>query len=131
MTVAPSNQSPLNQACLGFLKAAGVQVAEDVSYLAQLAEWSLEEGGADVPKPPVPHYPDRQEIVDAVQTLQGRGPEAAARATRWFLSNPNLSESEQAILFLNQLRLAKTPEDAAQVVVEMTYDMLKASSRPM
>lgn len=128
MTEAPSNQSPLNRQALAWLRQAKASPQSEVSYLAQLAEWGLESGRVEIPRPLSASQPERHNLEDAVSSLLRPGREEAAFASQWFLSNPNLPPEEQGVILLRQLSQATTAEEAAQAVVETAYDVMVASS---
>jgi hypothetical protein len=125
---ATSNKSEINQLALKWLEQVDPDAQSGVSYLAQLAHWGLESGEVTVPEPRIAGQPSPHNLEIAVGMLLEWGPEKAARATRWFLSNPNLSLGEQEIFLLEQLRQAESPQEAARRVIEVAYDMLVASS---
>jgi hypothetical protein len=125
---APSNNLPVNQAALNWLRQAKASPQEGVSYLAQLASWGLEKGLVDVPAPVSASQPHRADLASAVDALLGFGRAEVAFATHWFLSNPNLAEDEQAESLEQQLDRATSPQEAAQVVVETAYDLMVAGS---
>jgi hypothetical protein len=128
MNEAPSNNWPINQAALAWLREAKASPQEGVSYVAQLAAWGLEKGVVEVPRPISPSQPERHNLESAVDALLRRGPKEADFASRWFLSNPNLSEEDQAVNLVWQLEQAKSPQEAAQAVVETAYDLMVAAS---
>jgi len=128
MNEAPSNNWPVNQAALAWLQKAKASPDGSVSYLAQLAWWGLEEGGVEVPSPISPSQPSPHNLENAVGALLRSGRQEAAFASRWFLSNPNLPVEEQARNLAQQLEQAKSPQEAAQLVVETAYDLMVAES---
>jgi hypothetical protein len=125
MTEAPSNLWPVNQAALAWLRKAGEPAEPDMSYLAQLAWWGME-NGATVPRPMSPSQPERDNLESALAALLERGPAQAEAATTWFLENPNLDREEQEESLAQRLQTATDPEDAAQVVLEVAYDLMVA-----
>jgi hypothetical protein len=106
MSEAPSNRWPVNQAALKWLREAKEPVDEDGSYLAQLAFWGLEKGDARVPDPQSPSQPSAHGVDLLVETLNGMD---ADKASRFILSNPNLSFEEQAGNLELLLQEAKSP----------------------
>jgi hypothetical protein len=128
MREAPSNQWPVNQAALKWLREAKASPDEAVSYVAQLAAWGLEKGLVEISRPMSPSQPEHHDVESAVNSLLGAGWEKAAGASQWFLSNPNMSEEEQADNLVWQLEQAKNPQEAAQVAVEAAYDLMVAMS---
>jgi hypothetical protein len=101
---------------------------EGISYVAQLAWWGLEEGLVEIPRPISPSQPDPHNLENAIGVLLGWGSEKAEFASRWFLSNPNLSEEEQAANLAWQLEHATSPQEAAEVAVQAAYDLMVATS---
>jgi hypothetical protein len=128
MNEAPTNNQPINQAALVWLKRAKASPQVCVNYLAQFAEWGLEKDVVNVPRPMSPSQPERHNVESAVSALLEAGPRQAAFATNWFLSNPNLPKEKQAQNLVRLLNQAKDPSDAAQVVVETAYDLMVAGS---
>lgn len=127
MTEAPSNLWPVNQLALQWLQKAKEPADPGISYLAQLAWWGME-SGATVPQPSSTSQPERASLESALGALLGNGPEKALAASKWFLENPNLDRWEQERSLVQQLREAKNPEDAAQVMLETAYDLMAAVS---
>ena len=125
---APSNQWPVNQAALKWLKEAKASPDPAVSYIAQLASWGLEKGIVEIPPPVSPSQPERHNLESAVDALLGAGPQKAELASQWFLSNPNLDADEQAENLAGELERATTPVEAAQIAVETAYDLMVAES---
>ena len=121
MTEAAANKSLVNQAALKWLDAPD----PEQSYLAQLAMWGLEKGGAQVPRPMSPSQPERYEVESQIEALLAATP---SQASRWLLSNPNLEREEQATNLAQQLQDATSPEEAAQIVVQTAYDRMVAES---
>jgi hypothetical protein len=99
-----------------------------MNYLAQLAWWGLEKKQVRVLRPMSPSQPERSDVEEMVNALLGSTWKAAAFATEWFLSNPNLSREEQEQNLEQQLRDAESPKEAAQIVVETAYDLMVAES---
>jgi hypothetical protein len=128
MTEAPSNKWAVNQAALTWLQKADAAPDPSVSYLAQLAWWGLERGGVTVKRPIAPSQPEPHDLENAIGMRLGSGAREAAQASRWFLSNPNLSFEEQAGNLEMQLREAEDPQDAARAVIETAYDLMVAES---
>lgn len=127
MTEAPSNLWPVNQLALQWLQKAKEPTEPDMSYLAQLAWWGLE-NGAELPRPMSPSQPERANLESALGALLSRGPAQALAATKWFLENPNVDRWEQERSLVQQLREAQNPTDAAQVMLETAYDLMVAES---
>jgi hypothetical protein len=126
MNEALSNSGPINQAALKWLREAKASSYENVSYLVQLAQWGLKKGGLAIRRPAAPSQPEHHEVENVLEALAGRDP---AAATEWLLSNPNVDDQEeQEANFLWQLQEAKSPQEAAQAVVETVYDLLVAES---
>ena len=123
---AAANRQAVNQATLMWLRRAKAEATPWVAYLPQLAAWGLEDGGPTVSCPLAPSMPDRGDVESMLGLLQAAGKEEAAQATRFLLSNPNLSRQEQTSWLLSQLQAARSPEEAAQVVLEVIYDRLQA-----
>jgi hypothetical protein len=122
---APSNRWPVNQAALG-LKAAKGSPDGSISYLAQLAWWGLEKGGLEIPRPIAPNQPEPHDLELALGALLGSGPESAADASEWFLSNPNLDRKEQE----GNLESPPAPASACRNALKSS-DATSNSSRPM
>lgn len=120
-----SNNSPLNQQARHWLDQAKAESSDQVSYLAQLADWGLERTAVPLPKPNSPRQPDRHDLTSAIEAISGAEPEAA---TEWFLSNPNTSPEDEEANLLQLLQDSQTPQEAAQAVLETTFDMMSASS---
>jgi hypothetical protein len=118
----------VNQAALRWLKEAKAAPNEDRSYLAQLAWWGLENGIVRISCPIAPTQPTHDEVETAIGSLLGSGPGEAEFASRWFLSNPNLDEEEQAGNLELMLSEAENAEEAAHLAVETAYDRIVASS---
>lgn len=125
MSEVPSNNWPINRAALNWLQAAEEFPDSEVSYLAQLASWGLERGGAEVPRSQSPSQPERSNLQSAVDALVGA---RADKASQWFVSNPNLTREEQTRNLLQQLHRARSPQEAAQILVETAYDLMVAES---
>lgn len=98
---------------------------ETVSYLAQLGEWALDKGGAQVPRPRSASQPERHDLEAVMAMLQGASPVAA---TEWFLSDDSLTASEQARSLAQKLTNATSPEEAGQIVIQTAYDVMVAAS---
>jgi hypothetical protein len=128
MNEAPTNNWPINQAALKWLREAKASPDPEVSYIAQLAAWGLEKGIVEIPSPVSPSQPERHNLESAVDALLGAGPQQAAFASQWFLSNPNLEPDEQADSLANHLDQATTPAEAATIAVETAYDLMVAGS---
>lgn len=128
MTEASSNQWAVNQAALRWLNKADAAPDPSVSYLAQLAWWGLQKGGIVVRCPIAPSQPEPHNLENAIGALLCSSAREAAFASRWFLSNPNLSFEEQAGNLEMELREATTSEEAAQAVIETAYDLMVAES---
>lgn len=125
MTEASSNSLPANRAALPWLQEAKASPDGSVSYLAQLAAWGLDKNVVDVPRPQSPSQPERHNLESAVNALLGAKPDDASQ---WFLSNPNLAPDEQEASLVQQLGRAKSPQEAAQIVVQTAYDLMVAES---
>lgn len=130
MTEVPSNQWAVNRAALPWLKKADADPDPTMSYLVQMAWWGLEKGGVRVQQPRAPSQPEPHALESAVSLFLTSGAREAASASRWLLSNPNLSFEEQAANLEMLLREAASPQEAAQVVVEAIYDLMVAESEP-
>jgi hypothetical protein len=128
MNEAPSNQQPVNQAALRWLKEGRMSPDGSVSYLAQLATWGFEKNVVKLQPPVAPSQPEPHDVEQVVNLPLRSGAKSVAHATDWFLSNPNLSKEEQAENLELQLRDAESPRDAAQIVVETAYDLMVADS---
>ena len=128
MSEAPTNQWPINQAALKWLQEAKASPDPQVSYIAQLAAWGLEKGIVEIPRPVSASQPERHNLESAVDALLAAGPEKAAFASQWFLSNPNLEQDEQADSLVSELQRVTTPAEAATVAVETAYDLMVAES---
>ena len=128
MNEAPSNQSPVNQAALSWLQEAKASPDSSVSYIAQLAMWGLDKNLVQIPSPLSPSQPDPHNVEIAIGALQGSGPEAAAFASQWFLSNPNLELEEQAESLAVQLDQAATLQEATEIAVMTAYDLMVAGN---
>ena len=128
MSEAPTNQWPINQAALKWLQEAKASPDPQVSYIAQLAAWGLEKGIVEIPRPVSASQPERHNLESAVDALLAAGPEKAAFASQWFLSNPNLEQDEQAESLVSELQRVTTPAEAATVAVETAYDLMVAES---
>jgi hypothetical protein len=125
MSEAPSNRWPVNQAALKWLREAKVFPEEDASYMAQLAWWGLEKGGLEVWDPIAPSQPSPDNVELLVQTIYGMD---ADKASRFILSNPNLSFKEQRDNLARLLEEATSPQDAAWAVIEALYDLMVAEN---
>lgn len=124
---APSNKWIVSQLALQWLRKAKEQPDLDRSYLAQLAFWGLE-NGLKVVDPRSPSQPTHASLEETIHILLANGPKVAAAASQWLLSNPNLSEQDQRNNLLQSLRKATSPEEAAQSVLEMAYEVMVAES---
>ena len=118
----PSNNSPINQAALFWLRHTGERPNPKICYLAQLASWGLGEG-ARWPRSASVNAPQNDEVEYAMVLRLG---ETVEEATGWFLWNINLSEEEQEGQFLYQLHEAKSPLEAAESVLEMACDAMQS-----
>jgi hypothetical protein len=125
---APSNRCPVNQAALVWLKETKALPDGDVSYLAQLAAWGFHKSVVSLPEPQSASQPDPYVVEQVVNQLMKSGAASVAHATKWFLSNPNLSIEEQADNLEMELREAETPSEASQIVAETAYDLMVAGS---
>jgi hypothetical protein len=123
--IVPSNRWPVNQAALRWLKAARDPVRDDMSYLVQLAWWGLE-NGVSPSQPNSPSQPDRNDLELALGRRLKAGAPEAATATRWVLANPDLNPQETANNLRSQLDLAKSPQEAASLVVETVFERMAA-----
>lgn len=123
MSEHQTNRWPMNQAALKWLNPKAADPSS--SYLAQLAQWGLERGGAEVSRPVSPSQPDRGEVAQMVEQLVGEDP---GSANRWLVQNPNLPTEDQMRNLAAQLSSATSAEEAAQIAVETVYDRMVAES---
>lgn len=122
----PVNRLPINRLALRFLEAAKEGVNPSSLYLAQLAQWGLDQG-LQVPDRKTWDQPEPQ----AVEELVGRlvladGAEPAHHALRALFGNRNLEQAEQLASLRNRLERAGSPEVAAAEVLEVVYDLLSS-----
>lgn len=123
--IVPSNKWPVNQSALRWLQQAKDPYREDMSYLVQLAWWGLE-NGLSVPHPNSPSQPTHNDVELVLGRRLQSGPVRAAQASRWVLANPDVNQQEQANNLRSQLDQAKSPLEAAKLVVETVCERMAA-----
>jgi hypothetical protein len=125
----PVNQWPINQAALEWLRKAKEPGDPEVPYVLQLATWALEADKIDLPRPIAPGQPEPEAVRQVAFGLgAARGREEAYQAMRRLFSNPNLTHREEQDNLSNSLAKAKSPEKAAQAVIEVIYDLMVATA---
>jgi hypothetical protein len=125
MTELRSNRWPVNQLALQWLRKTPEPPDPDISYPAQLAWWGPEK--VDIQRPVHPSQPEAADLEMALGGLLGVGPAEALKASRWFLSNPNLGRWEQERTLALELQEAESPQAAAVVLIQAAYSLMVAS----
>jgi transcriptional regulator with XRE-family HTH domain len=123
--LAPSNKLPVNQLAAKWLQVAKEPADPDRSFLAQLAWWGLEHG-VQLPEPNHYTHPERHNLEHVIGLLLRSGPKEAAKATEWFLNNPNQPPQENIQYLVGLLKQASSPQEAAQLVLEVMFDRIVA-----
>ena len=112
----PQNDSQLNRAAWKWLKIARADAPPTYLYLLSLAQWGLEQRVEG-------DWPNKETFAlqQQVDALLGW---PAADVETWLLSDPNgpESEQEQQQNLLNDLRGARSPEQAAAFVLNAIWD---------
>jgi len=125
----PVNQWPINQAALAWLTKAKEPADPERPYVLQLAAWALEADKIDLPRPIAPSQPEPEAVKQVAYGLgQARGRTEAYEAMRRLFGNPNLTHKEEQDNLLASLELAKSPQEAAQAVIQVIYDLMVATS---
>lgn len=125
---APSNRWPVNQLAANWLQKARDPADPERSALIQLAWWGLEKGGIVLQEAQSPSQPSPDQVEIALGERLVSGPVPAFQATRWLLTNPNLSQPEQTADLESKLEQAQSPQEAARAVLEAAYDRMAAAS---
>lgn len=123
MSEAPVNSQPINQLAAQWLRQAKDPPEPERLYLAQLAQWGLDQGLV-VGKPLATNQPNQDDLMYRVGALLAAGPQAANRAFRWILSNPNLEYQEQKDYLEQALTTAGNPLAAASLVLETVCEVM-------
>ena len=124
----PVNSWQVNQQAKRWLLKIKESPDPQVLYLAQLAQWGLENQKVELPEPLSPSQPMRPALEQVALGLLEPGAKAATKAMRLLLSNPNLHPEDAAQNLLSALQQASSSEEAAAVVIETIYDLMVATS---
>jgi len=116
----PENNSPPNRAALKWVREANAPAPGHYLHLLSLAMWGLENGASG-------EWPDRDRhaIAAQVAVMHAWKP---ANAMAWLVSNPNGPDHEQQTNLQNEINQAKSPKQAAALVLAAIYSRMQADN---